>query len=411
MLIYTGPTALYKKGYIDFNPSKTFISTLHSGPMTAPKIRTLLGTDEYVLDHETAISFGKYKEKFVDDKVHYIYSDERLLAELDKWPLSYEMRSKAVNHLLKNIIEDRLVKVMHDLRKRRGYSYPLEAVKISQDYVKPLDVILKSNDIRNSLKSYLLKIFEDENIFVIVKGGTAIQVFWEKNRETIDIDLHSECHFIKEIDDKISNRKRPIRFTMHELIHKKGYETPGREITANNICKKKISKIAFVPKTYKGNSFTTDKYVKLSLNLTISGLQDMVNEFKITKRIYGEFKSKIFTFTLEQLLAEKLYSIVMKPEHTRRGKDLLDIYFLLNGEHDIDVPLFKKWFFKKSNIDSRKSFENDEQVVNAVKENMFKKLIKIEADWTKTTGQYDVVDITYEDAHSRYMDLINTLLK
>ena len=253
--IFTGPTALYKKGYIDFNPSKLFVS-IERGVKLEEVIKEF-NVSEVNLDSETLISFGKEKEKF---EGHYIYSNARLLLELNKWDLSSEQREKAKNVLVEKVKANQLVTINHKLRKRRGLNILPEVKRLIDNYESPIKKIQKSPDVKEALKGFLLKVLGESKNTLILKGGTTIQMYWGSNkRERIDIDVHFLKKHLEDLKRYVEDSTNEIRFKIYKM--KKNKEELGEEFKTSDLKERRIFKLAFVPITYGNKEQFKDKTI------------------------------------------------------------------------------------------------------------------------------------------------------
>ena len=401
-MIFTGLTALYKKGIIDFKGDILNVSLKH-GHETSKGIAEKLGYEDIRVDWETN-TYGMFSEEINNET---LYSNERLLLEINKFAMSSEVKSKAIKFLLINTSPYKLVKVYKVLRKkRRGIDYPQEALKIINNYKNPIERI-KDGDQQELLNNYFLKVIERTDVNLIIKGGTAIQAYWESKRKTLDIDSHGLKEDIESFLDTLKNSDNEIRFIAHELHYENGVEEIGKKVTADYIQNKRVIKLAMVPVTYGNAKHFQDIKVKLTINTTIINIDEIIKSYKITKRSIGEFKAMVNVFSKEMLIAEKFQSIIVKPESSTRTKDLLDIYYLVRDNYDIQVV--KKWLLKKFSKQKDKPLSNWNKILKLIKENIKCELIKIEKDWQDATTMYAAY-IKYKDAFKVYEDIANKLM-
>ena len=400
-MIFTGLTALYKRGIIDFNPSCLYISLRH-GKDFIGNIENRLKVKEVKVDLETK-TFGIFAENWKDEKV---YSVERLLIEINKWSMSTEMREKAINRLIKLSKPHLLMESYKQVfKKRRGYDLDYRVVQILEHYRKPIDVIL-NGDSQKNINEYFLKQIEDLKLPIIIKGGTAIQMYWDTNRKTLDIDSHSIKDKMAEIIDKITNSKNAIRFKPFLLGHKKGLDIIGDKFTLNKINNKNIIKLAMVPVVYGNVNKLKGFFVKFTINTSISNIEKMVEDFHLTKRKIGVFNADVLIFKKEMLIAEKYHSLIMKPLNTKRSKDLLDIWFL--SENKYDSKLVEKWLRIK--FASSRISKKWEDSLKIIKDNYEIKLPKILDQWVETNEMFSI-DIKFEDAFKKYYQISLAILK
>lgn len=400
-MIYTGITALYKRGIIDYRSDKVYVSLKH-GKESSKDLEQRLGYIDKRVDFETN-TYGLFAEKYKDE---LIYSNERLFLEINKWDLSIELKDKAIKYLTFNTNPHLLVKVYDEvIKKRRGIEIPDEARQIIDNYENPVKKILEG-DSHELINNYFLKSIEKMDINIVIKGGTAIQAYWDTNRKTLDIDAHALKEQISEMLNILSDKNNPIRFKAYHLEHINGIDIMGKEFSSKDINNKKVIKLIMVPITYGKENKLKEYKVKFSINTSISDINETIQEFGISKRKIGAFNANLMVFSKEMLIAEKYQTIISKPESTRRTKDLLDLYFLTKESFDFNI--FKKWLIKKykNQRDSVKTFEEIKQIVLTNKD---KELKIIKGDWSSCNNTYNV-NINYEDALNQYNLISNKVI-
>lgn len=185
----------------------------------------------------------------------------------------------------------------------------------------------KRFDPNQVLREYLMALLSRKNVpLVIIKGGSAVELFVKNKRATQDLDLHSDKNDITNILKCLQDAKKLIFFEFREI---------DEFITGlDNNQGKKIYKITAIPKTnLKIENFESLKGIELTFNTSYSvgELKQFIADYKIIKKnlkIFGNAYALVFT--KEMLIAEKYQSLISKPEQSTRTKDLIDLANLVD---------------------------------------------------------------------------------
>lgn len=239
----------------------------------------------------------------------------------------------------------------------------------------------------------------------LVKSGSAIELYLSFKRSTNDIDTNIDLNDLNKLLKSLKNKYNPIFF---EILNEQELES--------NLSKNKINILLLLkPKTLKRLEYFKEilnsiNEIKLTLNGTYSKqeLKEIIDDFKVTKRVLKIVKSHALVFTSEMLVAEKYQSLISKNKNSTRTKDLIDLYFLISESKDFNYDKFFKWFFRKWENSSRDS-KNKEEVISYIKNNKDIELTKIKENFHKVLELYEI-KIDYEKALEVYKNISNVIL-
>lgn len=199
-------------------------------------------------------------------------------------------------------------------------------------------------------KEYLIKLFLNyyyqDNEDAIFKGGTALRLIYGLNRfsEDLDFNITNPQRFKKEIKNTLNyfNKIGIKSFLIKEELFESSY----------------TSVIGFYGPLYTGSEKTRNK-IRID-----SGYRDKTikkPKWKIINSEYPETKSKILVncMDIEEILCEKIRALFSR----NKGRDLYDVWFLLNLGVNLDLNLLKQKInlskLKESNLVSKTKYEND----------------------------------------------------
>ncbi|MFW6025175.1 MAG: nucleotidyl transferase AbiEii/AbiGii toxin family protein [Candidatus Woesearchaeota archaeon] len=228
---------------------------------------------------------------------------------------------------------------------------------ISKDQLKNLNED-NSLHLYQKEKEYLIKLFlnyyykdyED----AVFKGGTALRLIYGLNRfsEDLDFNITNPQIFKKEIKStlKYFDKIGIENFFIKEELFESSY----------------TSTIGFHGPLYDGSKKTRNK-IRID-----AGYRDKVlngSRWKIINSEYPETKSKILvnTMDIKEILCEKIRALFSRD----KGRDLYDVWFLLNSGVKLDINLLKQKIdlnqINESNLISSERYENDlKYLVNRV---------------------------------------------
>lgn len=383
MKVLTGISALYELDIISYSPSIQY----YEMPIGTNPSNYYHKSKKYKISLQRAdiIKIGaiKYKDKF-------IYVPERLFIELNKFPLEATIKIEAIKNLEKRINPNVVKRYYEKLKKNRRGIDKEYIEKYLEKNLLTIDKLIKEKnaDIKSIIREYIMAIISKFEIpFLLIKGGSAIELYINSNRATLDIDTHIDKDKIQDVISVLENKDNLIYF----------------DIDKNNLnYDKKIIKLNLIPKTMKRslNDYIKNIIIPICFNTWFSGdeINNIISDYKITKRQLRRIpSSSVMLFSKEMLIAEKYQSLISKPNDTTRTKDFIDLYLI--GHDGFDNFKFKKWFFKK--WDNQRNSKSHDEVINIIKNNYKKKLTNIIANFENAIKMYDL-EITFKDCLEIY---------
>lgn len=173
---------------------------------------------------------------------------------------------------------------------------------------------------------------------LLIKGGSAIELFINFKRATEDIDAHADFQNLQKIIHFLSDEKNDIYFVAED----------EKSINEQILKNKKIISFNLKPKSRKKEVLDNVNPINLTLNTTYNDdeIKKIIKEYNVVKKPLKHIKNGYsFVFTKETLCAEKFQSLISKPSQSTRTKDLIDLYILYD-EKNINFDKFVSWLLK-----------------------------------------------------------------
>lgn len=149
--------------------------------------------------------------------------------------------------------------------------------------------------------------------------------------------------------------------------------------------------------------------MQISFNTTYSAdeIEQIILDYKLShQRLRYLTNQTCLSFSREMLLAEKFQSLISKPEESTRTKDLIDLILLWN--ETFNEKDFIKWFFRK--YSNQRFAKTKEEIIEIVKSNKDKELVKIKANFKDALIFYDL-KTTYQECIDKYHFLADLVIK
>lgn len=238
---------------------------------------------------------------------------------------------------------------------------------------------MELNNVREKLMILLTK---SEKYTVLIKGGSAIDLFVNFNRSSGDIDMVMDVNSVEPVLKRLKLRGVSIITPLTEELFKK------------RVLKLKVK---YFGKTIELNINTAFEEEYLRYWKTKS-MFDILGTSVKTKHGY------VLVFTKSMLLAEKYYSIITKPEESTRAKDLIDIK-LLTSLDNIDYE--KVWAWMRIKAASSKK-QNNNSLFSIIQNNRKKQLIKIKRFFRGVADNFKV-EFTFDECLDAYNEVTKEL--
>lgn len=193
---------------------------------------------------------------------------------------------------------------------------------------------------------------------LIFKGGTALRkCYFENHRFSEDLDFTilsgaEKTDFRKALEDISSKSSRESGCEYAVTGFEKLRDLPNEEAYEGRI-------------SFRGPSQPQNLRPVIKIDLTFyAQVLDKPLSAQIIHLYSDTFKTKVKVYTLEEILAEKLRSVLQQKTRVPRPRDFYDIWYLTNaGKKNLDCSKVKDLFlkkceYKKIKYESEKDFFN-----------------------------------------------------
>lgn len=341
----------------------------------------------------------EYKVKIINGIK--VYTPERLFIDLYKTPLENTIKTEAIKNL-KKYLNPHEVKRIYDKVKKiyRGVDFQYVIDYLAKFFAPINEKIISSPHLAGDLiREFALFLIGEFEIPVLLKGGSAIELFLNNKRATEDIDLIIGNETVAAILKKLSDSRNDIYFKIDEK--EKNSKTFKNITKFNLLIKSKSEKVRNIIKEAK---------LKIGFNCSFSEkeIKTMIKTYKLSKKPLKYFSQKsCYTFSLEMLIAEKYQAIITKPENTKRTKDLIDLYMLKVAKPQYNIKKIWKWYLRKN--ETQRTPYNQTKSFEIIKSNKDLKLTLIKENWSDSIEMYNL-KIQFQDALKIYQQFSSELL-
>jgi len=188
-------------------------------------------------------------------------------------------------------------------------------------------------------KDYLLKLFiylyYKSYQSAVFKGGTYLKYALNLDRfsEDLDFNISNPVKFKKQVKRTLLNLRNTgiINYFIKEELFKSSY----------------TCEIGFEGPLYNGNIQTRNKF-RIDAGYRIGTLKNP--EWKLIKSEYPETGHNflVYALSLEEILIEKIIALFQR----RKGRDLYDVWFMINAGVKFNKKIFNKKSKGKLNIEN-----------------------------------------------------------
>lgn len=238
---------------------------------------------------------------------------------------------------------------------------------------------MQLNNVREKLMILLTK---NKDYTVLIKGGSAIDLFVNFDRSSGDIDMVMDVNSVEPILKRLKLRGVSVITPLTDELFKKRVLKLKVKYLGKNI-------------ELNVNTVFNEEYLRY---WKTKPMFDILGTSVKTQRGY------VFVFTKSMLLAEKYYSVITKPEESTRAKDLIDIK-LLTSLDDIDYE--KVWAWMRIKATSSKKLNGD-SLFSIIQNNRKKQLIKIKRFFRETANNFKV-EFTFDECLEAYNEITKEL--
>lgn len=403
--ILTGLSAMYLHRVAQFNPAKPTIAIKHGFNSTK--------LSKFQFSYQTEKTINLFTEEFNGIKV---YSKERLFVEFELFSMENTVASAALSKLTSICNPFEVANVYKTLihEGRRGINSN-RILSYLEDNIFDIEQLIVSNpnNIGQLLREHVISTLEKASIPVLIKGGSAIELYIPFKRATEDIDAHTGNNGIIEAFNLLINSNNGVRYEVYldnsnDKKVKMNIESINELVNRSD---KLILKFSLVPvHNFHGIPELTQHNVMLTFNRTYNDeeILSIIQDYKLSKQQLKLINKKSsMLFSVDMLIAEKINALISISQNTKRTKDLLDVY-MLSAENEYDINKIIKWIFKKWE-NKRVSMSNSE-AHSFIKDNYLNEFPKIKENFIDSSKMYNI-DITYDQALARYREICQQIIK